>query len=115
MDKNLKNRLKQLIGESFAEDRQPLLSSENVTDEKLADQLSEIEAKKAEVKTLAEMEEQELSEGWDESEEIVSEGDGEEGICDHKEGETCPNCEPALNESEDTVFDLSFLNEKEEK
>jgi len=126
MDKNLKNRFKQLIGESIAEDKQPLLSSANVTDEKVADQLSEIEAKKKETLTLAEAESKELSEGWDE-EEVVSENQEECGYCNGKgtqpsevegEEEDCGYCngtgdqEKTLNESEDTVYDLPFLNEE---
>ena len=89
MDKKTSNRFKQLIGESIAEDKKPLLSSENVTDEKLADRLSESEAKKSEDKSLKESTEKELSEGWDESEDVIS-------------------------ESEDTVYNLDFLNENED-
>lgn len=112
MDKKMSNRFKQLIGESIAEDKKPLLSSENVTDESLADRLSEMESSKMEAQSAAEAEEKELSEGWDMSEEEVI----SEGGCDHEEDETCPNCEEDLiNESEDTVYDLSFLNEEKEK
>ena len=66
MDKKLSNRFKQLIGESIAEDKKPLLSSENVTDEKLATKLSESEGEKRKKKNLSESFERELNEGWNE-------------------------------------------------
>lgn len=92
MDKKTRNRFKQLIGESIAEDRKPLLSSENVTDEKLADRLSESEVSRDEAKTIIEAEEKEISEGWEDKSEDVT-----------------------LNESEDTIYNLDFLNENEDK
>mgnify|MGYP006088246581 CR=1 FL=1 len=92
MDKNTSNRFKQLIGESIAEDRKPLLSSENVTDEKLADRLSESEVSIDEAKAISEAEEKEISEGWEDKSEDVT-----------------------LNESEDTIYNLDFLNENEDK
>ncbi len=75
MDKNLSNRFKQLIGESIAEDKKPLLSSENVTDEKLADRLAESEAAKMKAVESYKNEMEELSEGWDEGEEMKSESE----------------------------------------
>ena len=103
MDKKLSNRFKQLIGESIAEDKKPLLSSENVTDESLADRLAESEATKAEKEAEIAAEEKSLNEGWEiEEVEVISENED--------------NDKEVLSEStEDTVYDLSFLNEGEEK
>ena len=112
MDKNLSNRFKQLIGESIAGDKKPLLSSENVTDEKLAARLAESEAKKKELTESEKAEMKELYEGWDEDSEIEvnSEETIEEGDC--KCGE-CPECKEkdSMNESKEIVYDLSFLKE----
>lgn len=104
MEKNLSNRFKQLIGESIAEDKKPLLSSDNVTDEQLAETLAKIEAEKADKKALNEAAEKEFSEGWDEETEVLSEG------TEKKDSELLSE-----GTEEDTVYDLSFLNESEEK
>ena len=67
MNKKLSDRFKQLIGESTAKDKSPLLSSKNVTNEKLADRLSEMEENKYESDLQEKLQLKELEEGWDES------------------------------------------------
>lgn len=108
MDKNLSNRYKQLIGESIAEDKKPLLYSDNVTDEKLAERLAESELSKEKKKELEEEENKELSEGWDETSKSESKEMTNEEDCDCGD---CPDCKEkeSINESKDIVYNLTFL------
>jgi len=96
--KELKNRFKELIGESIKEGSSPILSEEFVTNEKLAKTLSEQrEANNKEAKLIKESveakdkeEKETIEEGWEDDKGIISEGD-------------------------DVVFELTFLNESEDK
>lgn len=64
MKKETKERFKQLIGESTAKGKNSLLCSDNVTNEKLAEKLSESENIDKEVQLRKQAFEKKLHEGW---------------------------------------------------
>ena len=96
--KEMKNRFKELIGESVKDGSSPILSEEFVTNEKLAKTLSEQrEVNKKESKLIkesieskAKKEKEAIEEGWEDENDVISEG-------------------------EDVIFELTFLNESEDK
>lgn len=127
-----KNRYKELIGESVAEGKNKLLSSQNVTDSKLAEKLKESESKLVDSKKGVISENKKLTDK--EIKQIVAEKFNKkkskpvlsEGIqmgledtisidmgsdCDCG-GEGCEKCSDDEMINENTIYNLTFLNEE---